>query len=85
MRLAHRTLVANAQLVAPLGPAARQHGSPIGRFHALTKAVSFRTVAIVRLKSTFWHYASFLVVMVWDGTDENACRNGIEDALRLIH
>jgi hypothetical protein len=85
MRLAHGALVANGKLVAPFGAAAREHGAPIGRFHALAKAVSFRPVAIVRLKSTFWHYASFFVGMVWDGTDENACRNGIKDALRLIH
>ena len=64
--------------MAPLRPATRQHGAPIGRLHTLTKAVSFRAVAIVRLKSTFWHYGSLFGVMVWDGTDENAwAENGI--------
>jgi hypothetical protein len=64
--------------MASLRPAARQDSAPVGRLHTLTKAVSFRTVAIVRLKSTFWHYGSLFDVVVWDGTDENACRNGIE-------
>ncbi len=74
MRLAHSPLVAHAQLMAALGTATRQDCASIGRFHPFAKAVSFRTVAIVRLKSTFWHYGSLFVVMIWDGTDENACR-----------
>lgn len=66
VRLADSAFVANGQLVAPLGAAARQHLATIRRFHTLTKAVCFRTFAIVRLESTFWHcYSSELI---WSGT-----------------
>jgi hypothetical protein len=59
MGLAHGTLVAHGELVAALSAAARQNGAAIGGFHTLAEAMGFRAMAIVRLKSTFWHYNSF--------------------------
>jgi hypothetical protein len=60
VRGADSAFVANGKLVTPLGAAARENSAAIGRFHTLTKAVGLRPFAIVRLKSTFWHYYSLV-------------------------
>ena len=49
------TLVADSQLPAPLGTAARQNGAAVGRLHASAEPVRLGPSAIIRLKSTFWH------------------------------
>jgi hypothetical protein len=59
---ANRRFVAYSQLVAAFRAPASQHGPAIRRLHTHAKAVSFSPLAIIRLKSTFWHYNSFRVI-----------------------
>jgi hypothetical protein len=59
VRLADGALVTDGEFVPALGPAARQDSAPIGRFHTLAESMGFRAMAIIRLKSTFWHDSSF--------------------------
>jgi hypothetical protein len=59
--------VANRQFVAAFGTPAGKHGTAIRRLHAFTKAVGLGPFAIIRLKSTFWHYNSFLNLFVGPG------------------
>jgi hypothetical protein len=53
-------LVANSQLLAARGAAASQYGAAVLGFHANAKTMSFRAMAIVRLKSTFGHFSSII-------------------------
>ena len=59
LRGANSRLVADRQLVAALGPPARQHGPAVRRLHAFAKAVSLSPVAVVGLKCAFWHCSLF--------------------------
>jgi hypothetical protein len=53
--VANIALVADGQLPAALGAAAREDGAAVDRIHARAKPVSFGPFAIIRLKSTFRH------------------------------
>ena len=48
----------DGQLLTATSPATRENRSAILGFHASEKAVRFGAVAIIRLKSTFWHLIS---------------------------
>lgn len=52
--------VADRQLVAAPGAAARQHGAAILRRHPGPESMSLRALAIIRLKCTFRHGLSSL-------------------------
>jgi hypothetical protein len=54
------SFVADRQLMAALGAAARQHGAAILRVHPGPESVSLRALAIIRLKCTFRHGLSSL-------------------------
>ena len=48
----------NGQLLTAPGPAAREYCASILGLHAGEEAVRFGAVAIIRLKSAFWHLIS---------------------------
>jgi hypothetical protein len=48
-------LVAYGQFVTAASPAARQHGPAVFGLHAFAKSVRLGALAIIRLKSPFWH------------------------------
>jgi len=48
----------DGQLFTASGPSTRQNSAAILGFHTSEKAVRFGAVAIIRLKSTFWHLIS---------------------------
>src|SRR5271166_115464 len=48
--------------LAPFGPAARQHGSPVLRLHASPEPVLLRALALIGLKCTFRHRKSLLLI-----------------------
>jgi hypothetical protein len=50
-------LVADRELLTALRAPARQHSAPILGFHAAKEPVSLSAFPVVRLKSTFWHFA----------------------------
>jgi hypothetical protein len=50
-----------------LGTPTGKYRAAVCRFHSFTKAVSFGSLAIIRLKSTFWHYNPSLLTC-WSGT-----------------
>jgi hypothetical protein len=56
------TFVAYRELVAALGPAARQNVTAILGLHALAETMGLRPFPVIRLKSTFRHYKSLLNV-----------------------
>jgi len=50
-------LVADRQLPAAFRPAARQNSPAVLGFHPCSKAMCLGPATIIRLKSTFWHFA----------------------------
>jgi hypothetical protein len=48
-------LVAYGQLVTAASPAARQHGPAVFALHSRTESVGLGALAIIGLKSPFWH------------------------------
>jgi hypothetical protein len=67
LRGSHSRFVTYRQFVTALGTAPGKYGAAVGRFHSFTKAVRFGSLAIIRLKSTFWHYNPSLLTC-WSGT-----------------
>ena len=55
LRAANGRLIADREFVAAFRTPAGKHSAAIRRLHTLTKSVGLRTMAIVRLKRTFWH------------------------------
>ena len=55
LHAANGRLIADREFVAAFRTPAGKHSAAIRRLHTLTKSVGLRTVAIVRLKRTFWH------------------------------
>ena len=53
--VADGSFIADCELVTALSPATRQDGAPVLCFHALTEPMNLGSLAIVRLKRTFWH------------------------------
>jgi hypothetical protein len=55
------SLVADRELVASTGAAARENGAAIGSLHAGPKTVGLRALTVIRLESTFRHCVKYLV------------------------
>ena len=53
--VAHRTLIADGQLMAAPCTTAGENGAAVFCFHTGAKAMSLGPLAVVRLKRTFWH------------------------------
>ena len=58
-------LLKTEDFVAALGASTREHSPAIGGLHPHSKSVSLGPMTIVRLKCTFWHDNSLLLIL-WD-------------------
>jgi hypothetical protein len=52
----HGALVTDREFVTAFGSPARQHGTAVSRFHANAESVRLCSLAVIRLKGTFWHF-----------------------------
>ncbi len=58
--VADHSLVADRELVTSFGATAGEYGPAVLRLHSFAEAVRLCTVAVIRLKRTFWHVCLIL-------------------------